>query len=72
MLVLARSAGQSVVLDERIVVTVIDTRGGVVRLGISAPGEVGVRRAELDLRPREPRSAASRHRADLRNPSSQA
>lgn len=47
MLVLARSAGQSVVLDGRIVVTVLATRGGLVRLGIDAPAEVGVRRAEL-------------------------
>jgi carbon storage regulator len=51
MLVLARSAGQSVVLDGRIVVTVLATRGGLVRLGIEAPAEVGVRRAELVLLP---------------------
>lgn len=47
MLVLARGQGQSVVLDGRIIVTVLETRGGVVRLGIDAPCEVGVRRGEL-------------------------
>ena len=54
MLVLARSAGQSVVLDERITVTVLATRGGLVRIGIDAPSDVGVRRGELDRRPPAP------------------
>jgi carbon storage regulator len=47
MLVLTRGQGQSVVLDERITVTVLASRGGTVRLGIEAPPEVGVRRGEL-------------------------
>jgi carbon storage regulator len=47
MLVLARGTGQSVVLDDRITVTVLGARGGTVRLGIEAPREVGVRRGEL-------------------------
>ncbi|HET7899684.1 MAG TPA: carbon storage regulator [Candidatus Nanopelagicales bacterium] len=47
MLVLARSEGQTVVLDDRIVVTVLDCRDGLVRLGIDAPRDVGVRRGEL-------------------------
>jgi carbon storage regulator len=47
VLVLARAEGQTVVLDDRIVVTVLDTREGLVRLGIEAPRDVGVRRGEL-------------------------
>ncbi len=47
MLVLARAEGQTVVLDDRIVVTVLDSRDGLVRLGIEAPRDVGVRRGEL-------------------------
>ncbi len=47
MLVLARGVGQSVVLDGRITVTVLATRGGLVRIGIDAPAEIGVRRGEL-------------------------
>ncbi len=47
MLVLARVQGQSVVLDDRITVTVLGAKGGLVRLGIEAPAEVGVRRGEL-------------------------
>jgi carbon storage regulator len=55
MLVLSRNQGQSVVLDDRIVVTVLASRGGLVRLGIEAPGDVGVRRGELE-RPSRPRT----------------
>ena len=47
MLVLARSVGQSVVLDDRIIVTVLGSRGTLVRLGIEAAPDVGVRRGEL-------------------------
>jgi len=49
MLVLARSVGQSVVLDDRITVRVLAVRGTLVRLGIEAESDVGVRRGELDL-----------------------
>jgi len=61
MLVLARSTGQSVVLDDRITVTVLATRGTLVRLGIEAAPDVAVRRGELDLL--DPPSASS---ADVR------
>ena len=61
MLVLARSHGQSVVLDDRIVVTVITARSGLVRLGIDAPDGVGVRRGELD--PNQPLPGDPRRRA---------
>lgn len=49
MLVLARSAGQSIVLGDRVTITVLATRGGLVRLGIDAPSDVGVRRGELGV-----------------------
>jgi len=49
MLVLARSVGQSVVLDDRITVRVLGVRGTLVRLGIEAGSAVGVRRGELEL-----------------------
>jgi carbon storage regulator len=51
MLVLSRAPGQNVVLDDRIVVTVLVSRPGIVRLGIEAPDGVTVRRGELDLQP---------------------
>jgi carbon storage regulator len=48
MLVLARRAGESVVIDGEIVVTVLEIRGGQIRLGIEAPKEVAILRAELE------------------------
>ena len=47
MLVLSRKQGESIVLRDNIVVTVIELRGGRVRLGVEAPGEVAVHRKEL-------------------------
>jgi carbon storage regulator len=49
MLVLARSVGQSLVLDDRITVRVLGVRGTLVRLGIEAESGIGVRRGELEL-----------------------
>ena len=47
MLVLSRKAEESVVIGEDIVITVLEVRGDVVRLGISAPREVTVHRSEV-------------------------
>lgn len=46
MLVLQRRIGETIVIDETIVVTVLEVRGNKVRLGIKAPSEVSVRREE--------------------------
>jgi carbon storage regulator len=48
MLVLSRKIGERIVLpDAGIVLTVLEVRGGQIRLGISAPPEVAVLREEL-------------------------
>ena len=47
MLVLTRSANQSIMIGPDIVVTVLDVRGDNVRLGISAPRSVAVYREEV-------------------------
>ena len=47
MLVLTRKVGQSLVISDSIEVTLIEVRGDQVRLGISAPLSVSVRRKEL-------------------------
>jgi carbon storage regulator len=47
MLVLSRQRDQSIIIGDRIVVTVVDVRGDKVRLGIDAPGEVPVHRREV-------------------------
>jgi carbon storage regulator len=47
MLVLTRKTGQSIVIDGGIEITVLEVRGGQIRLGISAPIEIKVNRKEL-------------------------
>lgn len=47
MLVLSRKKNESIVIDDKIVVTVIEVRGDKVRLGIEAPAEIPVHRREI-------------------------
>ena len=47
MLVLSRRIGESVVIGDDIVVTVLDVRGDIVRIGVDAPRSVNVHRAEV-------------------------
>lgn len=50
MLVLARKEGESIVIGPDITVTVLETNGSVVRLGIAAPEAVPVHRLEVAKR----------------------
>jgi carbon storage regulator len=47
MLVLSRQRDESIVIGDKIVITIVDIRGDKVRLGIEAPGEVPVHRQEV-------------------------
>lgn len=47
MLVLSRKKNQSIVIDDKIVITVVEVRGDKVRLGIEAPRDVAVHRQEI-------------------------
>ena len=47
MLVLSRKKNGSIVIDDKIVVTIVDIRGDKVRLGIEAPKEVSIHRSEV-------------------------
>ena len=47
MLVLTRRAGESVMIGDDVVVTVLEARGDVIRLGIQAPKDVRVHREEV-------------------------
>ena len=53
MLVLSRKQSQKIVIDGRIEVTIVKCSGGRVRLGISAPADVSVKRGELEQRATE-------------------
>ena len=47
MLVLSRKRGESIVIGDNILVTVVEIDGGHIRLGIKAPREFPVARSEL-------------------------
>lgn len=47
MLVLTRRPGESIVVGEDIVITVIEIKGGQVRIGIDAPRSIDVYREEI-------------------------
>ena len=53
MLVLSRRVGESIVINDDIRVTVIEVKGGKMRLGITAPEEVRIDRQEIHERRRE-------------------
>ncbi len=54
MLVLTRKQSQTIVVDGRIRITVLNVGGSAVRLGIEAPKEVPILREELDPSPSTP------------------
>ena len=47
MLILSRKCEEQIVIADNIVVTVVEIRGGKVRLGIEAPKDVPVHRKEI-------------------------
>jgi len=47
MLVLSRQRDESIVIGDKVVVTIVDIRGDKVRLGIEAPSEIPVHRQEV-------------------------
>jgi carbon storage regulator len=47
MLVLSRRAGESVMIGDDVVITVLEVRGDIIRLGINAPRQVQVHREEV-------------------------
>ena len=58
MLVLTRRPGESIVVGQNIVITVIEIKGGQVRIGIDAPREVQVHREEVYEQVRQENIAA--------------
>ena len=47
MLCISRKVGTEIVIDEKIVVKVLEVTGQYVRLGLTAPKDVKILRAEL-------------------------
>lgn len=47
MLVLSRRIDESIQIGDEITVTILDVKGTQVRIGISAPDDVGIHREEI-------------------------
>ena len=47
MLILSRKTNESIVIDGRIIVTIVRVEGEVVKVGIEAPADVPVHRQEV-------------------------
>ena len=65
MLVLTRRNGESIVIGNEVVVTVLEVRGDQVRIGIDAPRDVQIHREEVfrQLETENTRAASSADRA---------
>ena len=59
MLVLSRRVGESLVIGDEIVITVLEFRGDVIRIGVDAPRHIQVRRQELLVELAETNRAAA-------------
>lgn len=53
MLVLTRKKGQSIIIGDNIEITIVETFGDQVRLGIKAPKEISIHRKEIYLEIKE-------------------
>ena len=47
MLVLTRKAGESIIIADNIQITIIETKGDQIKLGIKAPKDVEIHRKEI-------------------------
>ena len=47
MLVLSRQKDESIMIGDNVEITIVDVRGGKVRLGIAAPKDIPVHRREV-------------------------
>jgi carbon storage regulator len=50
MLILTRKAGETIVINDHIRVTVLSVKGNQIRLGVEAPEDVPVHRQEIHER----------------------
>lgn len=57
MLILTRRSGESIMIGDKIVVTVLGIHGHQARIGVTAPKEIPVHREEIAERIRKEREA---------------
>lgn len=47
MLILTRRVGESIKIGDHVSITVLDAKGGSIKIGIAAPKEIAVHREEI-------------------------
>lgn len=69
MLVLTRKLGQKIIINENIEVTILETKGESVKIGIKAPKEVTIYREEIfeEIKKANAQSIKSVEISDLNN-----
>ncbi|WIK88672.1 carbon storage regulator [Varibaculum cambriense] len=68
MLVLTRRRGEEIVIGDQVVITVVESHKDSVRLGISAPKDLTIRRGELLEQPDRERLGLEGQDLDLSRP----
>jgi len=65
VLVLTRKKDESIIIDDKIEVTIIGIEEGKVKLGISAPRDIEIHRKEVYLQIQEENKKAATTKVDL-------
>jgi len=47
MLILTRRVGESLIIDDHIVINILSVKGNQIRIGVKAPKEISVHREEI-------------------------
>ena len=68
MLVITRKSGERICLGDDVTITVMEISGSTVRIGIEAPAEIPVYRAEIWAAVKEENRAAARSSNRLPSP----
>jgi carbon storage regulator len=64
MLILSRRKDESIIIDDKIEISIVDIKGDQVKLGINAPRSVKIYRQEVYLEIKKENAAAAQSSAD--------